>query len=177
MMRHATATATALALLACGDRGARSTDRTNSGTADTAAGGMGDMGGMSMGGSKDSRHGGMANMSSLAIIPEMRRHMDSMAALPPEQMQAMMAGHQERTSAMLDAMGADMRAMNMAADPAWTALTDSVKRDLADLPGLRGKALAERMREHHRRMGGPRRTARVERYGGVIPRGGDDETR
>jgi hypothetical protein len=43
--------------------------------------------------------------------------------------------------------------MNMTVDPAWSALTDSVKRDLADLPGLKGTALVGRMREHQRRMG------------------------
>ncbi|MGH2604376.1 MAG: hypothetical protein ACRDJ9_33930 [Dehalococcoidia bacterium] len=40
---------------------------------------------------------------------------------------------------MLDAMGSDMRMMGMTPDPAWTALTDSIKRDLADVPASRAE--------------------------------------
>lgn len=140
--------AVVFALLACGERGASSVDRSGAEASDTAAGGMGNMGNPQMG----DGHGSMANMPSMTMMPAMRRHMNSMASLPEDQMQAMMATHQERTSAMLDAMGADMRGMNMAADPAWEALTDSVKRDLADLEGQSGKAAADRMRGHHARM-------------------------
>ena len=132
------------AIVACGERGAGSVDRSGTDAADTISGGMGNMG---------DGHGSMATMPSMAMMQAMRLHMDSMAALPPDQMQAMMATHQERTSAMLDAMGADMREMRMTSDPAWEALTDSVKRDLAELQGLSGKAAADRMRGHHARMG------------------------
>ena len=53
---------------------------------------------------------------------------------------------------MLDAMGSDMTMMNMRPDSAWTALTDSVKRDLADLPWLSGRALETRLTAHADRM-------------------------
>ena len=133
------------ALLACGERGAGSADRSGALASDTAAGGMD-------GRRMDDGHGSMANMPSMTMMPAMRRHTDSMASLPAGQMQAMITTHQERTSAMLDAMGADMREMNMAPDAAWEALTDSVKRDLAELQGLSGKAAADRMRGHHAHM-------------------------
>jgi hypothetical protein len=131
------------AIVACGERGAGSVDRSGTDAADSISGRMGNMGG---------GHGSRAGMPSMAMMQVMRLHMDSMAALPPDQMQAMMATHQERASAMLDAMGADMRGMRMTSDPAWEALTDSVKRDLAELQGLSGKAAAGRMRGHHARM-------------------------
>jgi len=59
-----------------------------------------------------------------------------------------MAAHQAMMSQMMDGMGGEMRQMKMAADPRWNALSDSVKRDLAELPSLKGQALADRMRAH-----------------------------
>jgi hypothetical protein len=88
----------------------------------------------------------------MAMMPRMRAHLDSVAALSPAEMQARMAAHQALMAEMLDAMGAEMRDMNMMTDSAWTALADSVRRDLADLPSLSGPALAARMREHAERM-------------------------
>jgi hypothetical protein len=75
-----------------------------------------------------------------------------MMALPPERVAAMMAVHQDLASRMMDAMGADMRGMNMQPDSAWTALGDSLRRDLAELPALSGAPLRLRMEQHIRRM-------------------------
>jgi hypothetical protein len=55
-------------------------------------------------------------------------------------------------SQMMDRMGADMRRMNMSADAKWNSLVDSVKADLADLPGLQGKELSARMKAHTDRV-------------------------
>ncbi len=97
--------------------------------------------------------GNMAiDMKSMPMMGMMQAHMDSMARMPPEQMRAMMAAHQGMASQMLDAMGADMMAMHMAPDSAWSALSDSVRRDLADLPGLSGQPLKARMEAHAERM-------------------------
>ena len=94
---------------------------------------------------------GMA-MQGMQMMPGMQAHVDSLAALRPEQLAAMMAGHQDMASRMMDAMGADMRGMNMTPDTAWTALSDSLRRDLADLPGLSGEQLGSRMEAHIQRM-------------------------
>ena len=124
-------------LAACGDKSAR-TDQASGGTkADSMAG-------MEMGG-----HSGMGSM---AMMPGMRAHMDSMAQATPEQMKSMMKMHEEMGSRMLDAMGADMRSMNMPSDVAWTALSDSVRNDLARLPGLSGNALKQRTQNHVERF-------------------------
>lgn len=96
--------------------------------------------------------GNMAmDMKSMPMMGMMQAHMDSMSRLSPEQMRAMMNAHQSLTSQMLDAMGTDMTAMHMAPDSAWSALSDSVRRDLADLPGLSGQALKARMEAHAER--------------------------
>jgi hypothetical protein len=97
--------------------------------------------------------GNMAmDMKSMPMMAMMRAHLDSLAGVSPQQMVAMMNAHQSMTSQMLDAMGADMTAMHMAPDSAWSALSDSVRRDLADLPGLSGQALKARMEAHAERM-------------------------
>lgn len=94
---------------------------------------------------------GMA-MQGMQMMPGMQVHLDSMAAMRPEQMAAMMAGHQDMASRMMDAMGADMRGMNMQPDTAWTTLADSLRQDLAELPGLTGEPLRNRMAAHIERM-------------------------
>ena len=98
-----------------------------------------DSGGMEMGG---------MNMQGMQMMAGMRAHMDSMMRMSPQQMQARMAAHQEMMSRMMDGMGADMRGMKMSGSPEWNALTDSVKRDLAELTALEGQALSARMRAH-----------------------------
>src|SRR5437879_13123631 len=45
-----------------------------------------------------------------------------------------------------------MTTMGTKPDPAWTALTDSIKRDLADLPTVSGRALDARLKAHIGRM-------------------------
>lgn len=96
----------------------------------------------------------MAGMSmrSDSLMPVMRAHLDSLAAMPAQFAAGNLAAHDAMASQMLDAMGSDMRMMNMQPDSAWTALADSVKRDLADLPSLSGRALETRMRAHVGRM-------------------------
>jgi hypothetical protein len=126
-----------LALAGC----ARSGDRAET-TRDT--GGM--MGHMDSGGM------GMGNMQSMTMMSGMRAHMDSMMQMSPQQMQAMMAMHEQMMSRMMDGMGADMRGIKMPGTPEWSALTDSVKQDLADLPNLKGQQLSARMRAHADRV-------------------------
>lgn len=109
-------------------------------TADSVSGmGHMDSGGMVM---------GAMQMPGTQMMPRMRAHMDSMTRMSPEQMQGMMASHEAMMSRMLDGMGTDMRGMNMSALPEWSTLDDSVKADLATLPGLTGRALSARMQEH-----------------------------
>lgn len=105
-----------------------------------AGGGPGAMGGMRM------------TMQGMGMMPMMRAHLDSVAMMSPAQMAAMMATHQDLASRMMDAMGADMRGMNMKPDSAWAALGDSLRQDLAELPGLSGEALKGRMQAHLARM-------------------------
>ena len=82
----------------------------------------------------------------------MQAHLDSLATMAPTQMAAAMAAHEDLASRVMDAMGADMRGMSMKPDSTWAALSDSLKRDLADLPGRTGSALSALMQAHIGRM-------------------------
>ena len=129
---HVTSLTLVLMLAACGKK----PEVAQAPAADSA----GTMGGMQM------------SMQGMTMMPLMRAHLDSLGALPPARMAAVMSAHQDMASRMMDAMGADMRGMNMTPDAAWAALTDSLRQDLADLPGLSAGALTTRMQGHIGRM-------------------------
>ena len=130
-----------IVLAGCGGKDA--SEQARAGEArDSMAGMKMDSGGM----------GGHRGMEGMGMMPMMREHMDSMMRMSPAQMTQMMAMHERMMSQMMDRMGGDMRGMNMAGNEEWTALADSVKRDLADLPGLEGKALSARMKAHGDRV-------------------------
>jgi hypothetical protein len=94
----------------------------------------------------------MGGMPVTGLMTAMRSQMDSIAGMSPAQMQAQMAAHRVLSSRMMDAMGADMRSRHMTPGAGWTALSDSVRQDLAELPALSGAALQTRMRAHLDRM-------------------------
>jgi hypothetical protein len=139
----------ALAFASCGRGGERAATTRDTGRmmGRMDSGGMG-MGHMDSGGMK---MGGMP-MQGMQMMSNMRAHMDSMMRMSPQQMQAMMPMHEQMMSGMMDGMGSDMRGMNMPSTPEWSALTDSVKQDLADLPNLKGQQLSARMRAHADRV-------------------------
>ena len=112
-----------------------------SGRQDTSAGDSGGMRGMS----------GMG-MGRSTMMAGMSVQTDSMMRMTPEQMSQVMPRHERMMSQMMDQMGAEMRQMNMSASREWTALSDSVKADLADLPGLSGQQLSARMTAHADRV-------------------------
>lgn len=66
--------------------------------------------------------------------------------MAPAQLSRMLATHERMIAQMMDYMGRDMRGMNMGGNAEWNALSDSVRRDLADLPGLEGTALSVQMK-------------------------------
>jgi hypothetical protein len=99
-----------------------------------------------------SRMDGMSGMGQSSMMPMMQAQVDSMMRMSPEQMSTMMAGHERMMSQMMDQMGGQMRQMKMSETPEWSALTDSVKQDMAALPGLKGRALSTRMRAHAGRV-------------------------
>jgi hypothetical protein len=95
---------------------------------------------------------GMSGMKSDSLMPIMRADLDSVARTSPHVGSGTVSAHETMASQMLDAMGSDMTMMHMKPDAAWTALTDSVKRDLAELPSLSGEPLEMHLKAHIARM-------------------------
>ena len=95
---------------------------------------------------------GQMAMPGVQMIPVMRAHLDSMGAMTPAELSGAVTAHQDLASRTMDAMGADMRRMGMQPDSAWSALGDSLRLDLAELPGLSGPELGSRIEAHSRRM-------------------------
>lgn len=78
--------------------------------------------------------------------------LDSAAHMSAQQRQRMWAMHTRMSTEMMDAMMANMRAHGAAPSSEWTALRDSVKRDMAELPKLQGDSLRSRIQAHAERM-------------------------
>ena len=95
---------------------------------------------------------GQMTMLGVQMIPMMRAHLDSMGAMSPADLAGAMTAHQDLASRTMDAMGADMRGMGMQPDSMWSALGDSLRRDLAEMPALSGAALRGRMNAHADRL-------------------------
>ncbi len=91
---------------------------------------------------------GMSGMGDSGMTSMMKAHTDSMMRMSPDQMSGMMATHERMMSQMMDRMGGEMRQMKVSETPEWSALTDSVKQDLAELPSLKGQGLSARVRAH-----------------------------
>ena len=145
----ATLTLTGLLLaIACTSKPAASTDTASrtaaaAPAADSAkAGGMPGMAGMQ----------GMQGMMSSATMDSMHAEMQKMEGMTADQMAAMLPMHRQMAANVLSRMTADMRSMNMPADAAWTATTDSVRQDLTRLPELSKEQLKQAMPAHHARM-------------------------
>jgi hypothetical protein len=131
---HVFLTVAGLAVVACGKKANDQSTRASEKAADST--GMGEHQGMQMG----------------STMPMMQGHMDSMMRMSPGQMSGMMGTHERMMSQMMDQMGSEMRQMKMSENKEWSALTDSVKQDLAELPSLKAQALSARMRAHADRV-------------------------
>ncbi len=104
---------------------------------------MGGMPGMS---------GSMGGMMSAAMMDSMHTHMSMMEGMSGARMKAMLPAHRQMVADMLSRMSADMRQMNMQPDAIWTALADSVRRDLVRMPDMSAAELRSAMPAHHARM-------------------------
>jgi hypothetical protein len=101
---------------ACKSRGAGAVKDSTKGTAGIPMGGM--------------------MMTNPAMMDSMQSEMGRMRGMSADQMAAEMEVHRQLTANMLAQMNADMRGMNMTGDPRWTALVDSVRQDLVQLPSV-----------------------------------------
>lgn len=141
------------AVAACGggeQRGARQPDSAEG----QAMGDMGSMGSM----------GSMSAMESRGMMLGMRAHMQGMAGAGVDSLRRLMPMHRQMTANMLQQMTGEMRGMRMAGDTSWSALADSVRQDLTQLPDVSSAELPGFMERHRGRV--ERLMARHERMMG-----------
>ena len=108
--------------------------------------------------SDSGKSGGMAGMKDMpgmmttAMMDSIQSQMKSMAAMSADQMVSTLPMHRSMVANALSQMSADMRGMNMTADAAWTALSDSIRQDLIRLPDMTKGEVAQAMPPHHARV-------------------------
>ena len=116
-----------------------------------------------------------ADSQAIRYLPVMWMHLDWMAQLSPAQLRQVMVSHQQMAGRMIQMMepkgmmgpGMTGSGMGMESGSPWAALRDSIKDDLAAMPGLSDKDLAARSQAHLDRM------RRMMALGmGMIPGGG-----
>ena len=126
-----------------------------------AAGGqeMGDMKGMDgmkgmagMRGGDSAGSSGMMGGAMSGMSGDMQTHMRSMMGASAGQLKAMLPMHRQMVANMLAQMNGEMRQMNMASDPAWTATADSLRQDLVRMPELGGAEVKAMMPGHEGRV-------------------------
>jgi len=129
--------------VSCGG-GETDTSRAGDAAADAAASAdsMGAMPGMQ----------GMGTVASAAMIEAMRTHVQTLADLTGEELIAAVPEHRRMLANLIAQMNTEMRDMGMTADPAWTAIVDSLRADLVRLPDLSVQELPVFMPPHTGRV-------------------------
>lgn len=111
----------------------------------------------------EAQNGGMGAMTSESMIGEMRSHLAQIQGAGADSLRQIMPAHRQMAANLLAQMNTEMRQMNMSADSAWSALVDSVRRDLARMPELAPSEMAAFMAAHLERV---RRL--MERHGAMM---------
>jgi hypothetical protein len=75
-------------------------------------------------------------------------HIDSVAKMTPEQFKRDLDAHRKLVTEMLDRVGSDVRQLHSKKAQSWLAMSDAMRKELAELPTLKKKALASRMQDH-----------------------------
>src|SRR5207247_10609397 len=96
--------------------------------------------------------GAMGGMMSAGRMDTMRTHIGMMEGMTGDRMKAMLPAHRQMVANMLSRMNGDMRQMGMQSDAKWTALADSVRRDLVRMPDMSAAALRSSMRANGERV-------------------------
>jgi hypothetical protein len=87
-------------------------------------------------------------MESTGWLFRTQAHIDSVAKMTPEQFKRDMDAHRQLVTEMLDRVGNNVRQMQSKRAQSWLAMSDAMRKELAELPALKKKALAGRMHDH-----------------------------
>jgi len=148
-LRTALAAGLALAFVACGPDAADDAEAPPA--EQTGMQGMAGMEGME----------GMGSASAMGA--EMAAHMERMQGASEDTLMLMMPDHRQMLGNMMGQMNREMEGMNMAADPQWSALADSLRDDLVRMPEMSGAQMQAFMPGHHARV-----SRLMEMHGGMM---------
>jgi hypothetical protein len=95
---------------------------------------------------------GMPGMATMQMPDEMTVHLTMMEGVSGDSLNRVLPGHRQLVANMLSRMDREMRDMNMAATPDWSALADSLRDDLVRLPELDTGGLEDLMGPHRARV-------------------------
>jgi len=95
---------------------------------------------------------GMSGMKTKEMMEELRTHMEAMHGAHGDSLTAMLPTHRQRAANLIAEMNREMDRMKMVADPAWTAMIDSVRLDLVRLPEMGAAELQSAMPAHEARL-------------------------
>lgn len=85
-------------------------------------------------------------------MQEMQTHMGMMRGAGGDSLRALLPMHRQMAANVLARMNGEMRGMNMAADPAWTATVDSLRQDLTRMPEMGTEELRTMLPAHAARL-------------------------
>jgi hypothetical protein len=91
--------------------------------------------------------GALGRAESTLLIAEMRSHLGVLEAAGGDEMVPMIPGHRQRVEALVTQLGTQA-----GANARWTALADSVRQDLARMPGMTAADLEGLMDPHASRV-------------------------
>lgn len=91
-------------------------------------------------------------VGSGTMMVEMRATMRAMQTVRADSLHSAMPTHRQIASDMLALMNKEMADMKMPADERWSGLMDSLRQDLARMPGMSAGEVATLMPAHHGRL-------------------------
>jgi hypothetical protein len=87
-----------------------------------------------------------------AVVREVETTLSRMHGVSGDSLKALIPGQRQAAANMIASFNKQMRDMNMTADAAWSAVTDSLRTDLRTLPDLTGPELQARIPAHEARL-------------------------
>lgn len=111
----------------------------------------------------------MSDLRSGGMADQVQVQLQIMQGAVRDSLKAMLPMHRQMTENLIAELHREMRRMNVSGDAAWIATVDSLRQDLARMPGMDGEELwsffpehgarLNRLAEMHRSMMKDRKTA------------------
>lgn len=95
---------------------------------------------------------GKPDSATEATVAAVTNDVRALQKAPPDVAMGKLPAHEKLVKGMLTDFESRIRAMHVAADPAWSSVIDSVRTDLARLPAMKAEALPAFLPRHLNRV-------------------------